>query len=65
MTLLMNASATALRFTLPDPSSISRRLLIDSADPAAPERELDAGAGIEVQDRSAMLFVGVLGDAAQ
>ena len=61
MTLLMNASHDPLAFTLPEPSIFSRRLLIDSADPAAPERELDAGDRIEVQDRSAVLFVGVLG----
>ena len=60
MTLLANAGPEALTFTLPEPSTFSRRLLVDSADPDAPERELAAGGRIEVQDRSAVLFVAVL-----
>ena len=60
MTLLMNASENPLAFVLPEPATFSRRLLIDSADPTAPERDLDAGDRIEVQDRSAVLFVGAL-----
>ena len=65
MTLLMNASEAAITFALPEPSKFSRRLLVDSADPTAPERDLDGGAEIEVQDRSAVLFVGVLESAEQ
>ena len=65
MTLLMNASQNAIVFILPEPSTFARRLLVDSADPTAPEWELDAGAAIEVQDRSAVLFVAVLGNAEQ
>ncbi len=64
LTLLMNASGNALAFSFPGSPKISRRLLIDSADPTAPERELAEGAAIEVLDRSAMLFVGVMEQSA-
>jgi len=53
--LLMNASPISLIFNLPAPSH-ARRLVIDSADPGAPEREV--GDTIEVKDRAAMLIVG-------
>ena len=65
MTLLMNASAEPLHFKLPEPTTFSRRLLVDSADPDAPERELEAGETLEVRDRSAVLFVSDLGPHAQ
>jgi isoamylase len=60
MTLLMNASPVPLTFKLPEPSTFSRRMLIDSADPEAEERDLEAGDTLEVKDRAAVLFVSVL-----
>ena len=60
MTLLMNASSVPLDFTLPEPATFSRRMLVDSADPEAEERELEAGETLQVCDRSAVLFVSVL-----
>jgi isoamylase len=53
--LLMNASPSPLIFTLPTPG-LTRKLVIDSADPQAKEREI--GDTIEVQDRAAVLIVG-------
>ena len=64
MTLLLNASPTPLIFKLPEPATFRRRLLINSADADAPEREMEAGETLEVQDRAAVLFVGVLGSEA-
>jgi isoamylase len=60
MTLLLNASPVPLDFTLPEPATFSRRMLIDSADPEAEERDLEAGETLEVKDRAAVLFVSVL-----
>ena len=60
MTLLMNASDTPLHFTLPEPATFSRRMLVDSANPGAEERDLEAGETLEVCDRSAVLFVSQL-----
>ncbi len=60
VTLLLNASSDALTFTVPEPSGFKRRLLIDSANPDAAERELEAGETIQVQDRSAVLLAGVI-----
>ena len=55
MTMLLNASPTPLTFNLPPPH-LDRRMVIDSADPLAPEREL--GETVEVQDRAVVLVVG-------
>jgi isoamylase len=56
VTLLLNASDTALTFTLPGPSA-TRRVLIDSADPEAPERDLEDET-IEVQAHAAVMVLG-------
>ncbi len=56
--LLMNASPIMLIFHLPPPAH-ARMLVIDSADPGAPEREV--GDTIEVKERSAVLIVGTHG----
>ncbi len=61
MTLLLNASSVPLHFTLPEPATFSRRMLVDSANPDAEERDLEAGETLEVCDRAAALFVSVLG----
>ncbi|MDP9412986.1 MAG: glycogen debranching protein GlgX [Pseudomonadota bacterium] len=53
--LLMNGSHVALTFDLPGPP-LSRRILVDSADPDAVERE--TGDTVEVQGRSAVLVLG-------
>ena len=55
VTMLMNGSHEPLVFHLPPPL-LSRFLVIDSADPQAPERAV--GETIEVLDRAAMLIVG-------
>ena len=55
VTLLLNAAPVPITFKLPPPLQ-DRRLVIDSADPQAPEREV--GEEIEVLDRAAMLIVG-------
>jgi len=55
VTMLMNASPIMLIFHLPPPTH-ARTLVIDSAEPSAPEREV--GDTIEVKDRAAMLIVG-------
>ena len=60
LTMLMNASEYALDFTLPEPATFSRRQLLDSADPDAAERELEAGETLKVQDRAVVLFAGVI-----
>jgi glycogen operon protein len=53
--LLMNGAPVPLTFTLPTPGLV-RRLVIDSADPAAEEREI--GDTVEVQDRACVIVVG-------
>jgi len=53
--LLLNASDTPMTFQLPPPH-LDRRLVIDSADPRCPEREVDES--VEVQDHAAVLIVG-------
>ena len=55
LAMLMNASPSPLTFTLPTPG-LTRKLVIDSADPQAEEREI--GDTIEVQDRAVVLVVG-------
>ena len=55
VSMLLNGSPDALTFTLPQPS-LERRLVIDSADPCAPEREV--GHTIEVQAHAVVLVVG-------
>jgi glycogen operon protein len=52
---LLNASDTPLTFQLPPPH-LDRKLVIDSADPQCPERDL--GESVEVQDHAAVLIVG-------
>lgn len=56
VTVLMNGSHEPLTFMLPPPARLERRLLIDSADPLAPEREVEDR--IEVKDRAAVIVVG-------
>jgi glycogen operon protein len=53
--LLMNGAPVPLTFKLPTPGLV-RRLVIDSADPTAEEREI--GDTIEVQDRACAIVVG-------
>ena len=53
--MLMNGSSEALTFNLPTPG-IDRLLVIDSADPQAPEREI--GAEVEVKGHAVVLVVG-------
>jgi isoamylase len=55
MTMLLNASPTPLTFTLPPPH-LQRRMVIDSAEPQAPEREL--ADTVEVQDHAVVLVAG-------
>jgi glycogen operon protein len=55
VTMLMNGSPTPLTFQLPPPH-LERRLVIDSANPQAPE--IKVGDEIEVMDRAVMLIVG-------
>ncbi|QIG81754.1 glycogen debranching protein GlgX [Stakelama tenebrarum] len=55
VTMLMNASHVPLVFRFPPPL-LDRKLVIDSADPQAPERQV--GDEVEVQDRAVMLIVG-------
>jgi isoamylase len=55
VTLLLNASATPLTFKLPPPL-LDRLLVLDSAEPQAPERPV--GDEVEVLDRAAMIIVG-------
>ncbi|WP_126173540.1 glycogen debranching protein GlgX [Altericroceibacterium xinjiangense] len=55
VSMLMNGSDKPLTFALPPPA-LERKLVIDSADPCAPER--DVGTDIEVQSHSAVLVVG-------
>ncbi len=56
--LLLNASEEPITFTLPSPAG-RRRVLIDSADPEAPERDLDGGT-IEVQGHAAVMVLGTV-----
>lgn len=53
--MLMNASDEPLTFKLPQPK-FARTLVIDSADPAAHEREI--GEEIEVRDHAVIVLVG-------
>ncbi|WP_235425514.1 glycogen debranching protein GlgX [Croceibacterium mercuriale] len=55
VSMLMNGSDDPLTFNLPRPSR-ERRLVIDSADPTAPEREI--GDMVEVQAHAVVLIVG-------
>ncbi|BBC73441.1 glycogen debranching enzyme [Altererythrobacter sp. B11] len=55
VTMLMNGAEVPLDFHLPPPV-LERRLIIDSADPNAPEREVVES--VTVQDRAVMLIVG-------
>ncbi len=57
-TLLLNASSAPLTFKLPPPADFVRRVLIDSADPGAPEHELSGDDVYLVQDRAAVLLLG-------
>ncbi len=53
--LLTNASDTPLRYKLPPPR-LERFMVIDSADPHAPEREV--GDSVVVKEHAAMVIVG-------
>ncbi len=57
-TLLLNAVSQPLTFNLPQPAPRRQRLLIDSADPAMQERDLD-GDAYEVQGHSAVILAAV------
>jgi isoamylase len=59
VSLLLNASARPLQFTLPKPA-FSWRILIDSAHPDAVERELESPV-IVVQDRAAVILAAIHG----
>jgi hypothetical protein len=63
ITLLLNASATPIAFTLPGPHSFNRRLLIDSASPEAPERTIEGDGTIEVREHAAVLLAADLSRA--
>jgi len=63
ITLLLNASATPIAFTLPGPHSFNRRLLIDSASPEAPERTIEGDGTIEVREHAAVLLAADLSPA--
>ena len=56
VTMLMNAAEVPLTFKLPPPPGLERRVIIDSADPNAPEYEVEHE--VLVQDRAVMLIVG-------
>jgi isoamylase len=58
VSVLLNASESALTFHLPPPDA-QRRVLIDSADPEAPERDLSENT-IEVRGYSAVVLIGVI-----
>lgn len=55
VTMLMNGSGEPITFRFPPPL-LDRLLVIDSADPQAPERQI--GTEIEVKDRAVVLVVG-------
>ena len=56
VTLLMNASSEPLDFRFPPPPGLERRLIVDSASPGSPEREVKDQ--VLVRDRSVMLVAG-------
>ncbi|WP_419826599.1 glycogen debranching protein GlgX [Sphingomonas sp.] len=56
VTMLMNGGAEPISFTMPGLTE-ERYLVIDSADPTAPEREV--GETVEVKDRSVVVVVDV------
>jgi glycogen operon protein len=60
ITLLLNASSNPIAFTLPPPHTFNRRLLIDSAAPQAPEREIEGDGTIEVGAHAAVLLAAEL-----
>ena len=57
LTLLLNPTAEPVRFRLPGPR-LPTRILIDSATPDAPERDIE-GEEIEVAGRSAVLTISI------
>jgi glycogen operon protein len=60
VTLLLNAAADRLQFSLAGPPGLTWRRLIDSAAPDAPEAELEAGDTLAVEGRSAVLATATL-----
>jgi glycogen operon protein len=60
ITLLLNASANPIAFTLPAPHTFNRRILIDSAAPEAPEREIEGDVTVEVGAHAAVLLAAEL-----
>ncbi|USI71677.1 glycogen debranching protein GlgX [Sphingomonas morindae] len=58
VTMLMNGGPEPIEFTFPQPE-LERYLVIDSADPRCPEREV--GPSITVQDRAVVVVVGTGG----
>ena len=56
ISLLMNGSGEPLTYRMPPPGELQLRLLIDSADPNGPER--DIGESIVIKDRAAAIVVG-------
>ncbi len=57
LTLLLNPTAERRRFSLPEPH-VPTRLLLDTDQPEAPERDLD-GYEVDVAGRSAVLVDGI------
>ena len=57
-TLLLNGAQAPIAFSLPPPTDFVRRVLVNSADPQAPEHELSGEDTYEVQDRAAVLLIG-------
>ncbi len=60
ITLLLNASTNPIAFTLPAPHTFNRRLLIDSAEPEAPERVIEGDGTVEVREHAAVLLAADL-----
>jgi glycogen operon protein len=58
--LLLNASHEPIDFHLAAPRSYPRQVILDSADPSAPERELAGDDVYTVQDRAAVLLLGLI-----
>jgi glycogen operon protein len=63
VTLLLNASADTIAFTLPPPHSFNRRLLVDSTEPEAGERVIEGDGAVEVRPHAAVLLAADLSAA--
>ncbi|WP_158914320.1 glycogen debranching protein GlgX [Caulobacter sp. S45] len=58
-TLLMNGGGTPMSFRLPPPTDFKRVVMLDSADPGVSERDMQGDDVYEVQDRAAVLMIGL------